>query len=139
GGGVDLGDEIGIVAQPRLPAREVAHGLGEVLPHATRAIGGGDAAAAHVLEHAAAEVGDVEAVDDDQLVVELGHLAVPSADPLTAVLPKCAADESSRVILCGRGSWSHASLLAAQPCRRGGRGPPGMGAPMALAGPQGRL
>ena len=77
-GGVDLGDEVGVVAQPGLPAREVAHGLGEVLPHAAGAVGGGDPAAAHVLEHAAAEIGDVEAVDDDQLVVELGHLARPS-------------------------------------------------------------
>ena len=77
-GGVDLGDQVGVVAQPGLPAGEVAHGLGEILPHAAGAVGRGDAALAHVREHAAAEIGDVEAVDDDQPVVELGHLACPS-------------------------------------------------------------
>ena len=72
-GGVDLGDQIGIFAQPGLPPGRVAHRLRKVLPHAAGAIGGGDPAAMHVLEDAAAEIGDIEAVDDDQLVMELGH------------------------------------------------------------------
>ena len=143
-GGVDLGDEVGVVAQPGLPARDVAHGLGEILPHAARAVRGGDAALAHVLEHAAAEIGDVEAVDDDQPVVELGHLARPSLG--------CGAAASAR-------SSVAAASVAERPIRGQGKskdrrcvasrlrtllaealtGTPGLGAPVALARAEGGL
>ena len=106
-GGVDLGDQIGIFAQPGLPPGRVAHRLRKVLPHAAGAIGGGDPAAMHVLEDAAAEIGDIEAVDDDQLVMELGHCtflpwagfgAVRSRRArASSVLLKCAAGERAPV------------------------------------------
>ena len=97
---------------------------------------------AHVLEHAAAEIGDVEAVDDDQLVVELGHLARPS---LGLARRSCAASRSVAE-LRGQGKGRaasdgivDASLLAADTAGRGAHGPPGLGAAMALARAEGRL
>ena len=72
GGCVDLGDQVGMVAEMLLPARNVVHAAAEVLPDRAGAVGRRQAALPHVLEHFTREVGDDEAVDDHCFVVQFG-------------------------------------------------------------------
>jgi hypothetical protein len=72
GGGVHLGDEIGMLAEPVLPAHHVCHRVAEAFPDRAGAVRPGEPAAAHVLEHLAAEVGDDQAVENGEVAVQLG-------------------------------------------------------------------
>jgi hypothetical protein len=70
-GGAAYGrDEVGVVAEVLLPARDLVHRVAEVLPDRAGAVGRGHAAAAHVLEDGAVEARDVQPVDDEQAFVE---------------------------------------------------------------------
>ena len=56
----------------------------------------------HVLEDAAAEIGDIEAVDDDQLVMELGHCTFLPCGSIWGGPTTPRAYELSFAQMCGR-------------------------------------
>ena len=53
-----------------LPGRNIVHRRMEALPHRTGAVGRRDAAAAHVFENIAREIGDDQAVEDNDVVMK---------------------------------------------------------------------
>jgi hypothetical protein len=67
----------------------------------------------HVLEDAAAEIGDIEAVDDDQLVMELGHCTFLPCGSIWGGPTTPRAYELSFAQMCGwrKGASSTAVLL----------------------------
>ena len=71
GGGVHRRDEIGVLAEPALPARDVRHRVAEAFPDRAGAVRGGEPAAAHVLEDLAAEIRDDQAVEDGEIAVQV--------------------------------------------------------------------
>src|SRR6187399_2536688 len=71
-GRVDLRDQVVVLTKPVLPAHHVSHRLGEPFPDAARAVRGGQAAAAHILENGAAKIGDEEAVDNNRFLMQFG-------------------------------------------------------------------
>ncbi|MDR9065907.1 hypothetical protein FEP47_05178 [Burkholderia multivorans] len=66
--------QLAVVADLLLHHADVVDGLREVFPHRHRAVRGCDAALAHVLEHRLLELRNVQAVDDDAVVMQRAHI-----------------------------------------------------------------
>src|SRR3954447_18414932 len=70
GGGIDLRDQIGMLAEPGFPAHDVAHGFGKTFPHATGAVRRSEPSPAHVFEDRSTEIGDDQPINDDGSIVQ---------------------------------------------------------------------
>jgi len=82
----DRSDQVGIVGEPALPLRDIAHRVDKPLPDRAGAVRSGHAALAHVGKDGAAPFRDDETVDDGERVVQACHgILHRSADALLAV------------------------------------------------------
>jgi hypothetical protein len=77
-GGLNLPDDVAVVAEPGFPAHYIAHGLGKAFPDAAGAIRSGQAAPPHVLEDRTSEIGNDQPVDHERGFMQVGRHNCPS-------------------------------------------------------------
>ena len=75
-GAVHLNQQILVLVEPPLPARDVLHGGAETLPDRAGAVRGGHPARAHLLEHGPAPLRDDQPVDQDRVLVQGSRVQV---------------------------------------------------------------